>query len=184
MTLQVLQWPTHQTFGILSHLFISDYIYDSWTLDLSGLCVEEHHKRHTHKQRRAVCTSTSCLIRDQYFICSSPLPRCWLASLPKGTAQGHAHMCSYALSHSQHTHTLLLRAGVCFDWRIGRAVLTPLWHSISFRWTSLFTNYSEQNATCVIVCVSLCMCVCVLNARGLLSIHTSLVSLLHHCLHI
>lgn len=91
------------------------------------------------------------------------MPRCWLASLPKGTAQGHAHTCSYTLSHSQHTHAhtpMLLRAVVCFDWRIGRAVLTPLWHSIPFRWTSLFTNYSEQNATCVIVYVSLCMCVC------------------------
>lgn len=41
----------------------------------------------------------------------------------------------------------MLRAVVCFDWRIGRAELTPRWHSIPFRHTSLFTNYSEQNAT-------------------------------------
>lgn len=175
MTLQVLQWPTHQTFGILSHLFISDYIYDSWTLDLSGLCVEEHHKRHTHKQRRAVCTVLRVLSEINIsFALLHCLDADWHPFL-RGQLRD-MHTCAL----------MLLRAVVCFDWRIGRAVLTPLWHSISFRWTSLFTNYSEQNATCVIVCVSLCMCVCVcvLDARGLLSIHTSLVSLLHHCLHI
>lgn len=53
VSLQVLQWPSHKTFGSLSHLFIIYCIYIfmySWTLQLSDLCVEEHNT-HPH-----ICT--------------------------------------------------------------------------------------------------------------------------------
>lgn len=104
MTLQVLQWPTHQTFGILSHLFISDYIYDSWTLDLSGLCVEEHHKRHTHKQRRAVCTVLRVLSEINIsFALLHCLDADWHPFL-RGQLRD-MHTCAHTHSHTANTHT-------------------------------------------------------------------------------
>lgn len=126
VSLQVLQWPGHKTFGILSRLFVADYIYDSWAL-VNQICVSRKIIS-THTQTEEHRHSSSCLIRDQYFICSPPLLGCWLASLPEGTAQGHAHTCLDAPSLTQqtHTHTHWHCSGPLFALTDAAAVLC--WH--------------------------------------------------------
>lgn len=74
-----------------------------WLMSISyrELCVGEDDKlTHTNTETKSSHRhSTSCPIRDQYFICSPPLLRCWLASHPEGTAHGHAH--THTLRHSE-----------------------------------------------------------------------------------
>lgn len=160
MTLQVLQWPTHQTFGILSHLFISDYIYDSWTLDLSGLCVEEHHKRHTHKQRRAVCTVLRVLSEINIsFALLHCLDADWHPFL-RGQLRD-MHTCAHTHSHTANTHTLCC-SGPAFALTDASAV--QCWHlsdtlSLSDEHHCLPTTLSRTPH--VSLCVCLCVCVCV-----------------------
>lgn len=111
------------------------------------MCKEDHKHQDTHKQGRALHVLSEINISFALLVC---LDADWQAFL-RGTAQGHTH--THTLSHAPDTHTVkLLRAVVCFDWRIGRAELTPRWHSIPFRRTSLFTNYSKQNATFESLC--------------------------------
>lgn len=140
-----------------------------------NLWAEQDHK-HTHPER-SHWLSTSCLIIDQYFICSPLLLRCWLASLPKGGSSGtYTH--THRLPETPSTHTKLLRAVVCFDWRVGHAVLTPHWHSIPFWHIAVYQllwakRYMFQ-----------CVFVCVLNASRLSSLHTLLILLSRCCLDI
>lgn len=155
-----------------------------WLMSISypDLCVKEDHK-HTHSNRGAPTQFFMSYQRSIFHLLSSSARM--LTGIPSwGDGSGTCtHMLRRSLAHptNTHTHTLtLLRAVVCFDWRGGRVVLTPLWHSIPFRCASLFTNYSEQNAQ-FNVCVSLGD-VRVLIASGPSLLHTSLVSLLHQCL--
>lgn len=101
----------------------------------SDLCVDEGHKQR-HAQSKRSRRHGTYLITDQYFTCSPSLFRCWLASRPKATAQGLTRTYMQLRSLTHLTRTLkLLRAVVCFDWRVGHVALTPHWHSIPFRHT-------------------------------------------------
>lgn len=173
MTLQVLQWPTHQTFGILSHLFISDYIYDSWTLDLSGLCVEEHHKRHTHKQRRAVCTVLRVLSEINIsFALLHCLDADWHPFL-RGQLRD-MHTCAHTHSHTANTHTHT-------DAAQGRRLLW-LTHRPCSADTSLTLYLFQMNITvyqllwaerhmCHCVCVFVYVCVCPRCSWSIINTH-------------
>lgn len=165
-----------------------------WLMSISylDLCVGEDDKltqSHTHmvKQGAAVDTVLHVLseinISFALLLCLDadwhPFLRGQLMDMHTHvySASGHTPTRTHALTHSE-----ALRAVVCLDWRFSRAVLTSRWHSIPFRRTSLFTNYSEQNAACFRVYAPLYKCV--LDASGLSLLHTNLVLLLDHCLHI
>jgi len=149
-------------------------------------CGREEHKHththtHTHTQtERSRRHSTSCLIRNQYFICSPPLLRCWLASRPKRTAQGHTHTLLYTLMYPAHTLNSSQPLLVLTDMS---ALLC--WH--------LVDTLPLSDARCCLPTalrntphfnVYMSFYACVLNASGLPSLHTLLVSLLDHCLYI
>lgn len=150
----------------------------------SDLCVDEVHKQTRTQSKRRCRHSTSCLITDQYFICSPSLFRRWLAFLPKGTAQGytHTHIRTATLSYTPDTHIKTAWGG-CSLWLTYWPCRTDTSLTL-YPFQTHITVYQLLTTLRQAPHVSVCVCACVLKASGPSSLHTSFVSLLHHCLHI
>lgn len=188
ISLQVLQWPRHGTFGIMSDMFIFDYIYDSWTLVIQICAPRRITNTHALKQRSAVDTVLHVLseinISFALLLC---LDADWHPFLRGQLRDMHTH--TYALSHTQ--HTLLACSGPLFALTDVAAVLS--WHladtlSLLDAHHCLPTTLSNNKKTPHVL-LRACLCValrmCFLIASGLWSLlHSTLISLLHQCLRI